>query len=425
MEAIRTFLSAFSSLDKTVMVPIVMLILALVFRVKPSLAIKSALLFGAGLAGVTAINNIMTTAMTPVAQGLIENSHMTNDILDIGMSPMFVGVVSLPYFIFLYPIGIGLNLLLISCRWTKTMMVDFLNFATMSIPAVPVYFMTKSIPLTLLVFAVYFAACLKIADWSAHEVQTYYGVDGVSIPHPSAGFQVLYVKPLNWLIDKIPGLNKIDFTLNDIQAKMGVLGSPSVLGFIIGTVLGLIARMGIAASLYTGMSLTATMLLFPKAIGLMMEALTPMSKSIKEQLAKHFKHLDTLYMGMDAAIFAGFPEVVAISSIFIPIVVVLHFILPGVRVLPGAESLQLAIVIGMIVPFAGTKEKRGNVFRTLLIGVIIYIAALYTMTYMAPIVTELATSTGLVESGTIVTSMGARDPQKGIIYLICKALLGQ
>ena len=425
MNIIQSFLSGFQSLDKIVMVPLVILVLALFYRVKVSTAIKGALIFGAGLAGTICISQLMTDAMTEVGLGLIENTHLTNDYTDLGMSPLFVGVVSLPYFLFLYPIGIGLNMLLIKLKLTKTLMVDFLNFATMSVAVLPLYFLTGqttvSVVLTLIGFAVYFGICLKIADWTAPKVQSYYGVEGVSIPHPSAGFQAVYVIPLNWLIDHIPVINKIDFNMGDIKKKMGLFGEPSVLGMIIGTVLGLLAGMGIVRSLSVGMYLVATMLLFPKAIGLMMEALTPISKGIKARLQKKYgDSMSELYMGMDAAIFAGFPEVVAITAIYIPIVVLLHFVLPGVRVLPTGESLQLAIVIGMIVPFAGTAQKKGNVFRTLLIGTILAAVGLYCTTYMAPLVTQLATATGLVEEGTIVTSMGCRDPQKALIYFLTK-----
>lgn len=335
MQFIQSFLVGFRSLDKTVMVPIVILVLSLCFRVKTSTAIKSALMFGAGLAGVTVISNLMTTSMADVGSGLIANTGLTNDYMDLGMSPMFAGVVSLPYFLWLYPIGIGLNMIMIKLKFTKTLNVDFLNFATMSVAAVPVYLLTNSIVATLIVFAIYFACCLKIADWTAPTVQEYYGVPGVSIPHPSAGFQAIYVIPLNWLLDHIPGVNKIDFNMADIKSKLGLLGEPTVIGMLIGTILGLLAKLGIVKSLYVGMTLCAVMLLFPKAIGLMIEALTPISKGIKEfYKTKYGNEMGDLYMGMDAAIFSGFPEVVAITALYIPIVIILHFILPGVRTLP-------------------------------------------------------------------------------------------
>ena len=426
MQFLQAFLVGFRSLDKTVLVPIVIFILSLVFRVKPSTAIKSALMFGAGLAGITIISNYMTAALAPVGTGIIANTGLTNDYMDLGMSPMFAGAVSLPFFLYLYPIGIVLNMILIRLRFTKTLLVDFINFATTSIAAVPVYIITGNTILTLIVFAIYFIIELKIADWTAPMVQSYYGVEGVSIPHPSCGFQALYVIPLNWLIDKIPGLNKIDFNMADVRSKLGIFGEPSVISFVIGFVLAMIAGLGIVQSLYVGMSLVAVMLLFPKAIGLLMEALAPISKGIKAYYKqKYGDEMSDLYMGMDAAIFSGYPEVVAITAVYIPIVVLLHFILPGVRTLPTGESLQLAIVIGMIVPFAGTKGKKGNVFRTLLIGIILASVGLYCSTYCAPIVTALARRTGMAAADQMVTSMAMRDPQKAFIYWLVRTITGK
>lgn len=79
----------------------------------------------------------------------------------------------------------------------------------------------------------------------------------------------------------------------------------------------------------------------------------------------------------------------------------------------------------MIVPFAGSKEKKGNVFRTLVIGIVLCAVGLYCTTYMAPIVTMLATKTGMVAEGTMVTSMACRDPQKALIYFLTKLFTGK
>lgn len=422
MSIITGFLGGVAALDKVVLVPFVILILALVFGVKLGTAVKSALMMGGGLLGILTINAMMVNYMNPVANGLIANTSATNDMLDMGMTAMFGAVVSLPFFIFLYPIGIAVNLILLSVKWTKTIDVDFLTYFSFLLPVIPIYLLTGNVVATLIGFIIFFALCLKIADWTAPMVKEYYGVDGVSIPHASCGFQAVYVIPLNWLLDKIPGINKINFTLGDIKKKLGVMGEPAIISFLIGFVLGLFAKLGFGPAIEVGIGLSATVYLFPKAIGIMMEGLTPISVQMRSVMTKRYQR-DDVYMGMDAAIFSGYPEVVTLQAICIPIALLCYFFLPGSRVLPTAESLQIAIVIGMILPFAGPKGKKGNVFRTILIFTILTIAATYVLTYVSPMVTSLCQNTGFeLAEGQVVTSFGMRDPHTGLIYWVMKLL---
>lgn len=423
MDSVMNFLMGilmwFYGLDHTVFVTMVIFILALCFRVKFGTALKGALLFGAGLAGIFAINNLLTATLSPLVTGL-SLAGFANDTLDGGMSATFGAITSLPFFVLIYPVGLLTNLLLLKVKWTKTMIVDFLNYFAFLIPALPVYFLTKSVVATYAVVVVCVALTLKVADWTAPMVQEYYGVEDISVSHSNYGFQAIYVIPLNWLLDKIPGLNKIDFNMDDVKKKLGIFGEPSVIGLILGTILGLIAGLGVAGSLAIGMTLVAAMLLFSKVVSLMIEGLQPISKGMKEFMAKKSGRTD-LYMGMDAAIFYGDPSVLTVSTIMMPIFILLHFILPGVRVIPGAETLvSYAMACTMILPFAGSKGKKGNIFRSILIATIQAAIGLYALTYVAPLVTEIFKSTGVAFPGDSVTAFAFREPQTVITYFISK-----
>ncbi len=422
MNVLMQFLGFFVGLEKFVLVPLVIFVLAMIFGVKPKTALKSSFLFGAGLLGIITIANVMYQYMGNVATGLINNAHSTHDMLDVGMSGLFGAVVSLPFFIFLFPIGITVNLILISVGWTKTFDIDFLTYFGFLLAGLPVYFLTGSWIWELVIMIIYFAVCLKIADWTAPMLADYYGVEGVSIPHNSCGFQAILVIPLNWLIDKIPGLRDIDFNIGTLNNKLGIFGDPAMISFLIGTILGLVSGAGISASLAVGMVLVFTCYLYPKAIGLMMEGLQPISAAMRE-FGKSKLHRDDLYMGMDAAIFAGYPEVVAVTSLYIPIALALYFFWPGSRVIPTGESIQLAIVIGMIMPFAGKAGHKGNVFRTLLIGAILCIIGIYASQYVAPITTDLCKATGYdLGSFEQVLSFGMRDLPTTLVMFICNLL---
>lgn len=409
MGIIIDILSFVSGMDKFVLVPFVVFILAVLFGVKVKDALKSALMFGAGLLGIITITNVMYEYMGNVAVGLISNAGINNTVLDIGMGGLFGAVVSLPFFIFLYPIGILLNIFLIWIKWTKTFDIDFLTYFGFLLPGIPIYMVTGNYIPVLIGFVIYLAVCLKIADWTAPMVQEYYEVEGVSIPHNSCGFQAVLVIPLNWIIDHIPVIKDIDINIGTMKNKLGIFGDPAVISFLVGFVLSLLAGLGISPSLSVGMALVFTCYLYPKAIGIMMEGLTPISKHMRDWGQKKLNR-DDIYVGMDASIFAGYPEVVAVSSLYIPIMLLLFFFLPGSTILPTGDSFQLAIVIGMILPFAGSKGKKGNIFRTLLIATVLGVIAVYAEVYVAESVTAIATKTGFDLAGmSLVTSGGMRD----------------
>ena len=420
MNAVMGFFVSLVSLDKTVLVPIILFIFALIAKTKFSVAFKSALTFGAGLWALITVNNVIVETMTPVAAGLVNVTGSTNVATDLGMSAMFVGVTSLPIFIFIYPIGVAVNLILLKLKFTKTFIIDFLNFFTLLIPAIPVYFMTGNLPLVLLVVVLFEAVVLKCADWLYPEVYEYYGVEGVSISHATGGAQAVIAKPLNWILDHIPGINKIDFSIGDLKNKFGVFGDPAVLGFLLGIVMSLVAGLGLSGALTVGMVMVGAMLIYPKAIGLMMEGLQPISQAMRAFATKLFK-TDDCYMGMDAAIFSGYPDTIALTTLFFPIAILLHFALPGCTVIPTGESLTLQyVVFGMLLPICGSKEKKGNAFRVLVIATVLTILGLYIETWAAPLITQLCANAGIVSEGMQVTSFGFRDWQCGLVYALVK-----
>ncbi len=88
------------------------------------------------------------------------------------------------------------------------------------------------------------AIVLFLADWTAPGIQKLYNLPGISIPH---GFTAAYVPiaiPLNWVIDRIPGLNKMEADPEAIRKRFGIMGEPLVMGAILGAIIGCFAWLG-------------------------------------------------------------------------------------------------------------------------------------------------------------------------------------
>lgn len=79
------------------------------------------------------------------------------------------------------------------------------------------------------------------------------------------------------------GFRNLNVTAETIQKRFGILGDPTMVGFIIGILLGFCGYgwkspyHTIIASLQLGMYLAAVMLLLPRMTSIMMEGLVPLS----------------------------------------------------------------------------------------------------------------------------------------------------
>ena len=53
------------------------------------------------------------------------------------------------------------------------------------------------------------AIIFKIADWTQKDVDEVLGLEGISFPHLQSTGWALIGYPLNWILDRIPGIKNI------------------------------------------------------------------------------------------------------------------------------------------------------------------------------------------------------------------------
>lgn len=138
--------------------------------------------------------------------------------------------------------------------------------------------------------------------------------------------------------------------------------------------------------LTTAISLGGVMVILPRMTKLLMEALTPISKAIGDVLRKRFPGKE-FYIGLDAAVLAGYPEVMATGFVLIPISIIIAMVLPGNKVLPFADLVGLTFIVSMTIPI-----YKGNIIRGIIGGAVIVVICLLIGTNMAPLFTQLASN---------------------------------
>lgn len=400
--------TAVDTLGPTVLLPIVIFIIGLVLGAKPGRAFRAAVTIGVAFIGINLVLGLMLGSIGDVAQAIVTNTGIKRDIVDVGWPSAAAIAFGSSVGLWVIPIGIGVNILLLLTRLTRTLNVDIWNFWHFAFVGSLAVAATNSLFYGLAIAALMAALGLLFADWSAKAVQKFYGIPGVSVPH-LASAQILPIAiVVNWILDRIPGINNIDISTDTIQKRFGVFGEPVILGLVIGLVLGLIGYynagdFGVVLSkvLQTGMTLAAVMLLLPRMVKILMEGLLPISDAAQSFVKKRTGDRELL-VGLDSAILIGHPAAISASLILVPIAILLSIILPGNRVILFADLAVIPFIIAMTAPLL-----KGNVFRMVIVGTVTLTLGFYVANALAPLFTSAAVSSGfkLPESAVQITSV--------------------
>lgn len=372
-----------------VLLPIIITIIGLLFRVRLLKAFRAGLTIAIGFAGIKLVINLLSGNLGPAAKAMVENFGIHLDILDVGWGAIAAVTWSSPI-IPLLIFGILLtNIVLLVFRLTDTLDVDIWNYHHMAIVGIMAYFVTDNVLLGLGASVMMAVISFKLADWTAPYVEKYFGIPGVSLPTMSSLSSVVIAAPLNRLIDRIPGVNGIDFSVKDTQKYLGFFGEPLFMGLILGCGIGVLAEYPVTKIFELGVNMAAVMILIPKMTALFMEGLMPISEAAKKLTKEKFKGRKFL-IGLDAAVVVGNSTVITTALLVIPLTIFMAAVLPGNRVLPFADLAVVPFRVAMVVALC-----RGNLFRSLLISLVCMAAILLAGTATSPVLTQLAMTTGI------------------------------
>lgn len=380
MEIIQTIIG----LGASVMMPIIFFIVALVFGVKIGQAFKSGMLVGIGFVGVNMVINLLLDNLGPASEAMVNRIGLKLVVVDTGWptaSTIGWGSPIMPTIVIGFLI---INIILVLLNITKTVNIDIFNYWLFLLVGANIYAGTDNYWLSVIVTYVLFIITLIAADLTAPYMQKQYDLKGISFPHLTCLAWVPFGIIVNFVIDRIPGLNKVDLNPERISQRFGVLGEPVSLGMILGVAIGLLAGYDISNILILAINVAAAMLLLPKMIDILVEGLMIVRDAAEVRLKQWFPKRE-FYIGMDTALLIGEPSVLATGLILIPIAIVVAFILPGNKVLPFVDLASLMFLLAMITPFV----KR-NMFKMIVTGTLILICAFYVGTLVSPEYTRAA-----------------------------------
>lgn len=403
MEILQNSVNFLLSLGAAIFVPIIIIIAGLIVRMKIKDAISSGIVLGVAFSGMTMLISYMTSAITPAAESMAQTLGVSLPITDGGWTTMSTISWSWPWAFLMFPLVIGINILLIVLKQTNTFNADLWNVWGKIFTAVAVYYITDSVALAFVIAGVQAIFELKSADFHQYRVERMSGIPGVTITHKMV-FLAAPMYPLDWLLRRIPALNK-SFNAADLREKVGIFAENHILGFILGIVFGLLARFDVAQTLSLGIQAATALTLFPVISKYFMQALEPISNAVSEFMRKRF-HDRELFVGLDWPFLGGANEIWLAVIWTVPVTLVMAFLLPGNGILPFAGIINIAIAVPAYL------VCRGNIIRMLIQCTVFVPVFLYVGTAFAPFMTQLANETKAVDlaAGQLISNSSIDGP---------------
>ncbi|MED9948335.1 MAG: PTS galactitol transporter subunit IIC [Peptacetobacter hiranonis] len=398
MDKVLAVVQYILNMGPTVILPITILILGLIFKIKFSKALKSGLTIGIGFVGINLVVNLLTTTLGPAAQAMVERFGLSLTIIDVGWPMTASATWASPVAPLLIPICLIVNLILIYFNKTKTLNIDLWNYWHFIVAGATGYIVTGSYVWAIICAIIMECLVLYTADKTAPYVQEFYGLEGICLPTGSTTSFAPLGYLVGKLVEKIPGINKLNADPESIQKRFGIFGEPMMMGIILGLILGTLAGYEVSEIFNVGMSMGAVMFLMPRMVKILMEGLVPISEAVRDFLQEKYEGRD-LYIGLDAALATGHPSVLSTALILVPITLFLAVILPGNKVLPFGDLATIPFYVAFIVCF-----RKGNIVQSVITGTIVLAISLFMATNYAPVHTELLQQANMMPKGAAIVS---------------------
>lgn len=386
-------IQALLGMGAVVVLPLIIFIIGLFFKLRAKDAFKSGLTIGIGFVGINLVIGMLVGNLGTATQQMSERFNLNLTTMDVGWPVESAISFATPLVIWVFILALVINIVMLAMNWTNVMNVDLWNFWHFIFTGALVYYTTNSMVLALIATAISIVIIIKLADWAAPIISKYFGMEGVTFAHMESINWLPVGYGINKLIDCIPGIRNIDIRMNSEENKnanslMSIFGDPAIMGLLLGGIIGALAGYGWKEVLSLAINLAAVMFLMPRMVKILMEGLVPLSEAAQEFMNARFPGRK-VYIGLDGAIAIGDPGIMSVGVIMVPISLLLAVILPGNTMLPFADLGIVPILLTWaIIP------AKGNMFRALISSIVVMSLILLIGSSMAPLLTSIAKQVG-------------------------------
>ena len=378
------FINYILSLGGMIFVPIVLILVALIFRLSFLKSIKAGITAGVGFLGMNLVVGVVIQYLNPAVDIMVKRFGLNLSVIDVGSGTASGVGYATAIGALIIPIIFILNIALLALKITKTMNIDIYNYWHYSITGSIVYIVTGNLIFGIIGAMFHATFCLISADFTSKRVQNIIGIEGISICQGYGASTVPLFYLLECAYNKIPFMKNKKIDSQFIQKKFGMIGDPVIIGIVLGILFSFLAGYGFKDALNLIIAVVGIMILFPRMIKIIVEGLLPISEAAKKFLNTHF-HGKEFYIGMDSAVTLGHPTTISVGIIMIPIIILIAAVLPGNKVLPLADLPFAPFFICM-----ATVIHKGDMLRTLISSIINMTIVLLIASYFSPYFTQMA-----------------------------------
>ncbi|MFT8512460.1 MAG: PTS transporter subunit IIC [Liquorilactobacillus satsumensis] len=401
----KIFMDIVTTLGHNVIIPIIIFLVALALGAKLVTAIKSSILVGVALTGFSWIIGSFTPIVTKMIEKLTNVTGLNLPIVDTGWQSSALVAFQSPVGISFFLIGLLIEAALFLIGYTKILFVTNLwqNWGFMVWGTVA-YIVTNNFILSLGLSIFLMLIALFLSEVQADRYSEYYKIPNgttASMQNIENVIPAILLDPV-W---NFIGLNKIELTPAKLKEKLGILGEPTIIGFILGIIIGFLANINHLSSLsswgqilFFGIQLGTVMTIFPMIARLFGEAFKP----ITSEISKKYKSQDSLsnkkkwFIAVDDGLGYGESTTLIAGMVLMPIMLFISVILPGNKMIPVVDLIALPFMLQSIVAI-----QRGNMAKIFATSIVWFSIGMYAGTYMAPMYTEAVSHYGIaIATGT-------------------------
>ncbi|HFL2405314.1 TPA: PTS transporter subunit IIC [Clostridioides difficile] len=416
LEFMKSIIDTFGS---ATIVPIIIFIIAKIFKVTTKKSFLSAVYAGVALQGFTLILNSFTPIITPVINRMVESTGVNLPVFDVGWQATSLVAFSTSAGMIYLGLGILLQTILFLIKWTDVFQPsDLWNNYSYMVWGAMVIGVTGNFPLGIACMVLLNLYSLLISELVAKRWSSYYRYPNctiIAMHNVEASVFAVFADPI---YNKL-GLNKIKLNPKELEKKLGFLGEPITLGLFLGMFIGILGNMtrintmeAWGEIMKVGISTSAVMAIFPKVASMFAQAFAPITEAARKIMQKAGNR--EWYIAVNDAVGYGEPATLISGLILIPIMLVIAMVLPGNKVLPVVDLLAIPYMVQGLVAI-----HNGNIPKVLVSGIIWFGLGLYVCTSTAPLFTDMATNIGVaIPAGAmLITSFNILGkPLMGLVF---------
>lgn len=154
-------------LGAAVMMPVIFTVLGVCIGIKFGDALKSGLKVGVGFIGLSIVTALLTSALGPALQKVVEIYGLQLKVFDMGWPAAASVAYNTAVGAFIIPVCLGVNLLMLLTKTTRTVNIDLWNYWHFAFIGAVIYFATDSLAWGFFGAIVCYVITLVLADMTA------------------------------------------------------------------------------------------------------------------------------------------------------------------------------------------------------------------------------------------------------------------